>query len=379
MTLTPEQLNRATLVRQGLDRRRTIDPVALIGELVGVQAQDPVSVYLALWNRIEHFDPTGLDRAFADGEVVRCTLMRLTLHAVRRVDHPMLAQAMQPTLRSRFGDPRYAGTGLTRDDLDRHEPELLEFADRPRSTDDLQTWFAGRLDDPARIKGMVWAVKSAGHVTRAPGEGPWSFGTRASYQASPSRPLRDDLDVSDRALTQLIPRYLAGYGPATIADLAQFALVPQARIRRALDFVTEDVAAVDGTPRAPVLDLTGRTLPDPEHALPPRLLGMWDNVLLAHADRSRIIPPELRRIVTRVNGDVLPTVLLDGRVGGVWRSTVAGIEVTALRPFSDREWAGIEPEARALRLFLLARDPAVYRRHDHWWAKLPVGESRIYG
>lgn len=377
MSLTPEQLNRATMVRQGLDRRRAIDPVDLIGELVGVQAQDPVSVYLALWNRIENFDPTLVDDAFASGSVVRCTLMRLTLHAVRRVDHTMLSQAMQPTLRSRFGDPRYAGTGLTRTDLAEHEPDLLAFADRPRTTDELHTWFTTRLDDPAQVKGMVWAVKSAGHLTRAPGEGDWSFATAASYQASPSRADRDDLVASDQALAQVLRRYLAGYGPATVPDLAQFAMVPQARVKRALELAGDGVIRLDPAAKVPLLDLPDRDLPTPD--LPPRLLGMWDNVLLSHADRSRVIPPDLRRTVTRVNGDVLPTVLLDGRVAGVWRSTAGGIEVTALRPFSAQEWDGIESEAAALRDFLGRRNPVIYRRHDHWWAKLPPGQVRTFG
>jgi hypothetical protein len=104
---------------------------------------------------------------------------------------------------------------------------------------------------------------------------------------------------------------------------------------------------------------------------------MWDSILLAYADRSRVIPPEYRRLVIHQNGDVLPTLLVDGLVAGVWRPVTDGIEATAFHELSDEAWTGLETEARALVAFLADRDPRVYRRYAHWWARLPSAEVRL--
>ena len=99
--------------------------------------------------------------------------------------------------------------------------------------------------------------------------------------------------------------------------------------------------------------------------------------MLAYADQSRVIPSEHRALVTRTNGDVLPTLLVDGRVAGVWRPVEGGIEATAFRPLSEVDWNGLAVEARALVAFLADRESTVYSRYGHWWAKLPPGEVRV--
>src|SRR6185295_14198729 len=84
------------------------------------------------------------------------------------------------------------------------------------------------------------------------------------------------------------------------------------------------------------------------------------------AHRGRVIPPAYRALVIRRNGDVLPTLLVDGYVAGVWRPAGGGIEATAFRELPERAWQELAEEARALVSFLAARDPAVYRRFAHW-------------
>ena len=106
-------------------------------------------------------------------------------------------------------------------------------------------------------------------------------------------------------------------------------------------------------------------------------MGMWDSTLLAYADRSRIIPPEYRKLVIRVNGDVLPALLVDGYAAGVWRPMDGGIEATAFHPLSKQTWDELAAEAHALQTFLSGRDPAVYSRYTHWWSTLPSAEVRI--
>jgi hypothetical protein len=162
-----------------------------------------------------------------------------------------------------------------------------------------------------------------------------------------------------------------------VADLARFATVYRSRARAALAAVGDELVRYEGPDGTELFDVPGRALLDEDVPAPPRLLGMWDSLLLAYDDRGRVIPPEYRKQVIRVNGDTLPTLLVDGYVAGVWRAVESGIEATAFRPLPDEAWDGLATEARALVAFLADRDPAVYRRYGHWWAKLPPGQTKL--
>src|SRR5919107_6041316 len=117
MQLTARQLNRATLARQLLLRREPLDVVEAVHRIVALQAQEPASPYIALWNRVADFDPANLDHAFADHSVVKATLMRITLHAVDAADYPAFHEAMQRTLRAaRLNDARFKQAGLSSED-----------------------------------------------------------------------------------------------------------------------------------------------------------------------------------------------------------------------------------------------------------------------
>ena len=106
-------------------------------------------------------------------------------------------------------------------------------------------------------------------------------------------------------------------------------------------------------------------------------MAMWDSVLLAYADRGRVIPPAYRPWVIRRNGDVLPTLLVDGHVAGVWRPSDDGIEVTAFHPLTPATWDELAEEAQSLTALLGDRETTVYRRYHHWWKKLPEAEVRM--
>jgi len=145
-TLSARALNRATLGRQLLLHRARLDVLEAMRRIVAVQAQHPASPYVALWNRIDEFDPAALDRAFARHEIVKGTSIRMTLHAVLAEDHPPFHEAMQPSLReSRLSDSRFRVAGLTPADVDALIPEVLEYASEPRSNADMEAWFDRRL------------------------------------------------------------------------------------------------------------------------------------------------------------------------------------------------------------------------------------------
>lgn len=379
--LTAQDLNRATLSRQLLLAREPVSVEEAVRRVVALQAQQPGSPYVALWNRVAGFDPAALDAAVEGFRLVRSTLMRITLHLVHADDYRPFRAAVEPTLRgSRLRDRRFTDTGLTPEGADTLLPELLGYADRSRTGDELrrraeELWGGGSLTPAAgrllRQYAPLW------HVPSGP---PWQYATSPGFVAATPEPPAPGPEAAAEGLRTLARRYLAGFGPASAADLGRFGLVQRGRARAALDaLVAEGAAEVLAGPDGAVLyDLPGAARPDGAAPAPPRLMAMWDSTLLAYEDRSRIVPAAYRKHVIRINGDVLPALLVDGYVAGAWRPVAGGIETAAFHPLTAADWDGLAAEAVSLGALLADRDPRVYGRYDHWWTKgLPAVETRL--
>lgn len=374
MRLSARGLNRTTLARQLLLARERTDVVDALRRVVALQGQEPPSPYLALWNRIERFDPTELDRAIAEQRVLKATLMRVTQHVVVSDDYPAFHAAMQPTLRAaRLNDRRFRRTGLTAADADGLLPEVLAFAREPRTNAQAEAWLDERLGETPK-PGVWWAYRQYAPFVHAATGGSWSFGPRPAYVAAPNPTPTGDPAA---ALPVLLRRYLEGFGPASLADFAQFTMLVRPLIRAAHAAIAGGLRRVEGPAGEELWDVPDGDVPAEETEAPPRLLPMWDETLLAYADRSRTIPNEWRGHVTRKNGDVLPTLLVDGFVAGVWRPLERGIEATAFRRLTDEVWAALEAEARDLRALLAKREAVIYRRYWNWWQTLPAAEIRL--
>ena len=194
----------------------------------------------------------------------------------------------------------------------------------------------------AESRALWWALRTFAPLVARPDRSPVviRIPRRRSRAASIVLPPDRRLDESVR---WLVRRYLEGFGPASVPDIAQFALLRSGQsLREAHRRAGRRAGPAGGTGRKRVLyDVPGAELIAEETPAPPRLLPMWDSVLLAYADRSRVIPPEYRRVVTRVNGDVLPTLLVDGYVAGVWRPVEGGIEATSFHQLTDETWDGL--------------------------------------
>lgn len=124
-------------------------------------------------------------------------------------------------------------------------------------------------------------------------------------------------------------------------------------ITRALSELDGPVVRVAGPGRAVLYDLAGATVPPEDTPAPPRLLPMWDSTLLSHAGAGRVVPEEYRPLVVRRNGDVLPCLLVDGRVAGVWRPAGGGLELTAFHELGKAAWLGLTEEAEKLSTLLM--------------------------
>ena len=300
--------------------------------------------------------------------------MRGTLHAVHAADYPVYHAAMVRTLRQmRLGDPRFVRGGLSIPEADALLPDVLAFTAEPRTRVEAEAWLEGRLPDGA-AQPVFWAMRTYAPFHHAPVGGPWAHGPKAAFTAA-----RETLppDARDAAIAGLARRYLEAFGPASAADLARFTMLAMPVVREAFAGLGDELVVLQGPDGSPLFDLATATVPDDDTPAPPRLLPMWDSTLLAYADRGRLVPPPYRSVVTRINGDVLPTLLVDGLVAGVWRPVEGGIEATAFHPLTGEAWAGLASEAASLVALLAPRDPAAYRRYGHWWAKLPDGEVRL--
>jgi hypothetical protein len=344
--LSRRALNRALLERQMLLRRVQRPAVDTIEHLVGLQSQVPNSPYVSLWTRLEGFQPDKLSQLISDRQVVRIALMRSTIHSVSARDCLALRPLIQPVLdrglKGAYGK-RLAGLDLAA--VAAAGRELVE--ETPRTFSALGALLAERWPD-RDLAALANAVRARVPLVQIPPRGLWGGGGQATH-TSAEQWLGRSLDAAP-ALDDLILRYLAAFGPATVKDVQIWSGLTGlreviARLRpRLLTFRDEQGAEL--------LDLPDAPLPDPDTPAPPRFLAEYDNVLLAHADRTRILADEHRPRVWAENG-YLPTVLVDGFVAGTWKiardrdSATLNVELFA-RLSKKNETAVIREGARLL-------------------------------
>lgn len=232
MDVTARGLNRATLARQLLLERQRLNVAGAVHRVVAIQAQQAASPYIALWNRILDFDAKDLDAAFVGGTLIKAALIRSTLHTVCRDDYSAMHEALQPSLRKGMAHPIFLGSGVSPDDAEAILPHVLAYAATPRTSKEIGIWLGKRMNVDAR--GVWWALRELGPFCHAPTADPWSFGHRPSYVATRPSAIAYSKEGANVALGTVILRYLEGFEPATVADIAQFTSVPRTRLRVAI-------------------------------------------------------------------------------------------------------------------------------------------------
>ena len=314
-------------------------PEALIEHLVGMQAQSPLPPYFGLWTRLHDFLPDDLSRLLLHRRVVRIALMRSTIHLVTANDCLALRPIVQPVIdRALKGGYGQRLAKVDKGELAAVGRELVE--ERPRTFAELGEALKARWRDidPDAARNAVRALVP---LVQVPPRGLWGKAGRAAHTSAESW-LGRSLGTA-RAADPLILRYLAAFGPATIADMRAWSGLTGlkdvvGRLRPRLR-VFHDEGGFE------LFDVEDAPLPDGGIRVPCRFLPEWDNVLLAYANRTRIVAaPWLERLFT-LNGIIRATFLVDGFVHGTWRLAKTKKRTTlVIEPY-----AGLtRPQQRAL-------------------------------
>ena len=338
--LTQRELNRTTLLRQLLLRRERLSPVQAVERLAGLQAQLASSPYLALWARVEGFERPALERALKRRTVVKALLMRATLHLVSARDLPYLDAAV-----------REARTLTRARGIERPPDELVERAvaltrTQPRTRRELMEalGFDSRTQDAHEIRTYSWVVALA-RLEQTPECAFYGFRGSPLYE-----PFDHEHPPLEAAVEHTIKRYLAAFGPATRADVSQWSGVPVRDLAPGLESLR--LRTFRDERGRELLDLPRAPLASADAPAPPRLLPRWDELLLAHKDRTRVLPDEHRKTVIHKNGDVQQTFLVDGIVAGLWRLDGERIALEPFAPLPRTARRELEDEAARLAAWL---------------------------
>ncbi|HUA72012.1 MAG TPA: winged helix DNA-binding domain-containing protein [Solirubrobacteraceae bacterium] len=353
--LGPRALNRATLARQALLERMAIPTLDAIEHLAGMQAQAPQSPYVGLWTRLRGFDAQELSDLIETRRAVRGPLMRATLHLVSAGDWVAFRPVVQPVLERRFAGAPFDISGVDVADLIEAGRALLER--RPLTRPEVGALLAERWPDrdPASLAQAITYLTPVVQVTPRGvwgknGQARWTtadawLGRSTDTELAPERPARERPSPE-----RIVVRYLAAFGPATVKDIQAWSGLTG--LGEVVDRLRPQLRAFRDRQGTELFDLPDAPRPDPDTPALPRFLPEYDNLLLSHADRTRVITGDGRVPLQPGLGARYGTLLVDGFFRATWRITrhqdraILHVEpLERLEPPSDLDAIATEGEA----------------------------------
>lgn len=354
-TLGQRALNRALLARQLLLERADLPAVDTVTHLVGMQAQAPLAPYVGLWTRLASFDPKDLAEPLIDRTLVRASLMRGTVHLTTASDclllRPLVTPALVRGFRGGFG--RFLN-GVDLDAVRAHATELLTGQELTRT--ELRDAFATRWPD-WDADTMAYAASYLVPNVQVTPRGVWGQGGKPALTTIESwlgRPLEENPSIDDVVL-----RYLAAFGPATVMDVQAWSGLT--RLREVVDRLAPKLRTFANEKGGVLYDVQDAPLPDPDTPAPPRFLPEYDNVLLSHDDRTRVIDDGRAVPLPPGNGAKTGTLLVDGYFRGVWNLDGGTLQVSPFNPMTPADVEAVTEEGHRLLDFLGAGTEVVVR------------------
>jgi hypothetical protein len=349
-TLTLRELNRATLARQLLLRRHRLSTTQAIERVAGLQAQWPPSPYVGLWSRVDGFRREDLVRAIGRRRVVKATLMRTTLHLVSAADYLAYAGVYRVRRIAEL-ERQLAALGEEADLVEDGERLAALAAEHPRTRPELLASLGRpklRIED--RRPWLVWyGLAAHAGLVNGPSSSIWRSNTAGGTFVPARTWLGADGASGDVAAAGLIRRYLAAFGPASRRDVSQWTGLPLGVLDTGFErlvlrrFHDEAGRELLDLPRAPV--------PSADTPAPPRLLPRFDNLVLGHDDRRRVVSDEHRAAVIQ-GGEVAATFLVDGFVAGTWSLRDGCVRLAPFAPLPRVARSELEDEAGQLEAFV---------------------------
>ncbi len=339
-TLSSRHLNRSFLARQLLLERRRQSAACVIEHLVGMQSQVPRDPFVGLWSRIDGFGHAELDQLMLDRETVRMTLMRGTIHLVTNRDAYLLRPAMQAMIEKHLAGNAIVFPNLDGLDLEAVIASARDMLEREPMTGKHLGLRLGETwpdRDPTALSYVPRYVLPLVQVTP---RGVWGKSQQPTLTTIEAW-LGTTIDRY-REPDDAIVRYLAAFGPATVADIQAWSGL--SGLREPVERLRPNLVTYRDERHRELFDVPDAPFPDPDTPAPVRFLPRFENALLSHANRTRIISDEHRKRMWKVNGLVDPSFLVDGYVAGTWKLTQAKREtVLDITPFD----APLPPSTRA--------------------------------
>jgi hypothetical protein len=349
--LSLRELNRATLARQMLLEREALSVTSAIERLAGMQAQLAASPYVGLWTRLRDFKREDLAREIEKRKVVKATFIRATLHLCTAEDYLRFRTALQPLLIGASGEiVRRRGGDF---DLDRVLKVARKFiGEKPRTFAEISEMLA-RLMPDVDVGAMRYSVRTHIPLVQVPVDSGWSYSNKPEFTLAEEWIGRKSSPKDN--LPELVERYLAAFGPASVTDAQTWLGM---KLKDAFEKLRPELQVYRGEGRVELFDLPGARLPAEEVPAPVRFLPEYDNLLLSHSNRTRVIAEEHRSKVFLPGLRVAATILVDGFVHGTWKIEKSRSAATlVIEPFgklAKKDRAALVEEGERLLEFVEA-------------------------